>query len=310
MPHDHAGHGHHHHHIDPQAGDTKVALAIAVNLLLTIVQIVGGIFAGSLALIADAIHNLSDAVALVIAFAARKIARRPRDSDMSFGYARAELIAAFVNFITLIVISLYLLWEGAARLFNPAEVEGWIVVWIAGVALLVDVITALLTFRLSKESLNIRAAFLHNVADALSSVAVIVGGVLILLYDWRLVDPIITIGIALYILWHASRDLRPVVRILMNGAPAGLDMAAVQADMAAVEGVSGIHHVHLWQMDERRSSLEAHVVLAEDQPAAPVLRAIKSLLATRHAISHSTLEVEREGAGCAVPEGDHPAHPA
>jgi len=301
MPHDH-GHSHGHGHVDPEAGDARVAAAVGVNLLLTVAQIAGGILSGSLALIADAIHNLSDAVALVIAFAARRIARRPRDAAMSFGYGRAELVAAFANLVTLIVLSLYLLWQGAERLLDPPGVEGWIVVWVAGLALAVDVVTALLTWRLSKESLNIRAAFLHNVADALSSVAVIVGGALILLYDWRLVDPLITIGIALYILWHAGRDIRPVIRILMNGSPPGLDMGAIRAGMMGVAGVADVHHIHLWQIDERRTSLEAHVVTAPGHRDHAVLAAVKTLLAERYGITHSTLEAEAEGQGCAAPE--------
>ncbi len=202
MPHDH-GH-HHHHHVDPDAGDTRVGMAVGVNLLLTVAQFIGGLLSGSLALIADAIHNLSDALSLVIAFAARKIARRPADDTMTFGYGRAEVVAALVNLTTLVVIGLLLVYEGLMRLVDPPEVEGWIVVILAGIALAVDLATVLLTVRMAKTSMNIRAAFLHNLADALGSVAVIVAGTLILLFDWRLVDPIVTLGISVYILWHAG----------------------------------------------------------------------------------------------------------
>ena len=298
MPHDH---GHHHHHIDPDAGDRRVALAVGVNLVLTLAQIVGGLIAGSMALIADAVHNLSDAVSLIIAFAARKIARRGNDQDMTFGYARVEIVSALVNYTTLIVISLYLLWRGAERLINPPGVEGWIVVALAGVALVVDVITALLTWRMAKDSVNIRAAFLHNVADALSSVAVIVAGTLILLYDWRLVDPLVTIGIAVYILWHAASEIRPVVHILMLGRPPGVDLEAIRAALVELENIEGVHHLHLWQIDEKRASVEAHLVLAEqklpDMPA--IVREAKTVLRDRFGIVHSTLEVETTSIGCA-----------
>ena len=201
MPHDHH---HHHHHALPEQGDTLVLWAVAVNIALTVAQIIAGVIAGSLAMIADAIHNLSDALSLVIAFAARRIARRPADAKMTFGYGRAEVIAALVNYTTLIVIALYLAAEGIERLFNPVEVQGWIVVVVAGIALVVDLLTALLILRLSRDSVNMRAAFLHNLADALGSVAVIIAGVLILLYDWRLIDPILTLMIAAYILWHSA----------------------------------------------------------------------------------------------------------
>lgn len=203
MPHDHV-------HIDPEAGDRRVFAAIAVNLGLTVAQIVGGIVSGSLALIADALHNFSDAISLIIAFAARKIARRPRDADMTFGYGRVEVVAALINYTTLIVIGLYLLYEAAMRFADPQPVEGWLIVIIAGIALVVDAATALLTYTMSKSSVNIRAAFLHNVADALGSIAVIVAGTLILLYDWRLIDPIVTVMIAGYILWQSFREIGPV----------------------------------------------------------------------------------------------------
>ena len=153
-------HGHH-HHVDPDSGDGKIALAVAINLGLTVAQVIGGIVAGSLSLIADALHNFSDAIALIIAFAARKIARRPANADMTFGYGRIEAVAALINYTTLIVIGLYLVYEAAMRFANPEPVAGWIVVIVAGIALLVDLGTAALTFRASKSSVNIRAAFLH-----------------------------------------------------------------------------------------------------------------------------------------------------
>ena len=144
----------------PDAGDRKVAAAIGVNILLTLVQIAGGILSGSLALIADALHNFSDAASLVIAFAARKIARRKADAKMTFGYDRAEVVAALINYTTLIIVGLYLIYEAVMRFIEPQGVDGWLVVIIAAVALIVDMVTALLTYTLSKTSVNIRAAFL------------------------------------------------------------------------------------------------------------------------------------------------------
>ena len=299
MPHDHhrhAAHAHQHHHIDPDAGDARMAAAIGVNLLLTVAQIIGGVISGSMALIADAIHNLSDAVSLVIAFGARKLARRPRDGAMTFGYGRAEVVAAMINYITLMVISIYLFSEGVARFWNPPEIEGWIVIIIAGIALVIDLITAALTYSMSKNSLNIRAAFLHNLADAGTSVAVIFGGAVILIYDWRLIDPILTVAISLYILWHAFLEIRPVIRILMLGAPDGTRAGDVAAAMSEVDGVEDVHHLHLWQIDEHRSSVEAHVVLNGESHV--VLTQVKTLLKERFSITHSTLEVEAPGQGC------------
>lgn len=292
MPHD-LGHSHDH-------GDAKLTFAVVINIGLTVVQIVGGFLSGSLALIADAIHNLSDALSLVLAFAARKIARRDADATMTFGWNRAELVAALINLTTLILIALYLAFEGVMRLFDPPDVDGWIVVWVAGVALIVDALTAALTYRMSKDSLNIRAAFLHNLADALSSVAVIVVGTLILLYDWRLLDPLATLGISAYIIWHAARDLKPTIRILMLGAPSDQDRSAVRATLASNDKVKDVHHLHLWQIDEHRVSVEAHVVLTEaDLLSAPgIVAELKQNLFRNHGIGHATIEVETVGSGC------------
>ena len=240
------GHAHHHHHVDPEAGDRRVALAVGVNLALTAAQVVGGTLAGSLSLIADALHNLSDAVSLVIAFVARKVARRPSDERMTFGYARAEIVAALVNYTTLIVIGLYLVFEAATRFVEPVPVTGWVVVIVAGVALAVDLVTAGLTWALSRSSVNMRAAFVHNLSDALGSVAVIVAGTLIILFDWWIVDPLVTLGIAGYILWLSFAEIGPVIRMLMLGSPPDTDGREVVRAMRAVDGVADVHHLHLW----------------------------------------------------------------
>ena len=274
-------------------------MAVGVNLLLTVAQFVGGLLSGSIALIADAIHNLSDALSLVIAFAARRIARRPADDTMTFGYGRAEVVAALVNLTTLIVIGLMLVYEGFQRLFDPVDVQGWVVVILAGVALVVDLVTVLLTVRMAKTSMNIRAAYLHNLADAMGSVAVIVAGTLILLYDWRLVDPLVTLGISAYILWHAGSELPPVIRLLMLGAPAQPDTEQVRSALAGVEGVKNVHHVHLWEIDESRRSVEAHLVVGDPSDGPAICRAAKQALQDAFGIAHATLEVETPRSGCA-----------
>lgn len=312
MPHDHGeahshlhGHSHgHHHHIDPDAGDTRVAVAVAANVALTVAQIIGGILSGSVALIADAIHNLSDAASLAIAFFARKIARRPTDAGMTFGYKRAELVAALINLTTLIMIGFYLAYEGIMRFFDPPEVAGWLVIIVAGIALVVDTVTALLTWRMAKDSVNIRAAFLHNLADALGSVAVIIVGILIVAFDWYLADPIATLGIAAYILWMGFAEIKGVIHILMLGAPAGIEAEQVIEAMEKVEGVENVHHLHLWQISEEAASLEAHVVVSADHwPDCQAPKAaVKALLCDQFRITHVTLDMEGPGAQC-----DHPA---
>lgn len=287
MPHDHG--------IDPQSGDRRVGIAIWANALLTVAQIVGGVLSGSLALIADAIHNFSDMASLVIAFGARKIARRPADAKMTFGYGRIEIVAALINYTSLIIIGMYLVYEGAMRFADPPQIEGWTVVILGCIALVVDTLTAMLTYSMQKGSVNIRALFLHNLSDALASVAVIVGGVLILLYDIRWVDPAITIGIAAYILWLAFTEIGGPIRTLMLGSPPDMDTDAVIAAIEDVDGVEELHHAHFWQMQEHQAALDTHVVIEDTRwdDLVHIKGSIKARLEEEFGISHSTLEFER-----------------
>lgn len=280
--------------MDPESGDRRVSIAIWANALLTVAQIVGGILSGSLALIADALHNFSDMASLVIAFAARKIARRPPDERMTFGYGRIEIVAALINYTTLILVGVYLIYEGVMRMIQPTEVAGWTVVILGGLALIVDTLTAWLTWSMQKGSVNIRALFLHNLSDALASVAVIIGGTLIILYDLRWVDPAITIGIALYILYLALTEISGPIRTLMLGSPPDIDGREVVDTLRRIDGVDDVHHVHLWQMQEHEAALDCHVVLTEEgwTRIEAIKGAIKDKLKMDFSITHSSLEFE------------------
>ncbi len=292
-------HSHSHGSIPPDTpgGDRRLIGAIAVNVLLTVAQIVGGVFSGSLALIADAIHNLSDAAALAIALVARKIARRPADSNHTYGHGRAEMVGALFNLTWLIFIGLFLMVEAVERLLDPQPIEGWTVVIIAGIALVVDVVTAMLTYAMARNSMNIRAAFIHNVSDALASVGVIVGGALIILEGWLFVDAVVTLVIAGYVLVHAGLEMPKVIDILMQAVPGELDVDEVADRLEDVAHVRDVHHVHIWNIDEHRRSLEAHVVIAREDIAEmeTIKAALKARLAEEFHIEHSTLEFEFPG---------------
>lgn len=300
MPHDHS-HGHHagHSHSHGEGmGDRALLWAVVINLALTAAQIIGGLAADSTALVADGVHNLSDALALVLAFGARKLATRRPSPAMSFGWGRAEIVAAFVNYLALIAVSVWLMIEALGRLADPPQVAGGLMMALAGLALVVDIGTALLTARLAKESVNIRAAYLHNLADAGVSVAVLLGGALILAFGWRIADPILTILISVVILWHIRGDLGPILRMLMLGAPAHVDDSALRDAIRSVPGVEDLHHLHLWQIDERRLSAEMHLVVADHADPHAARLAVKSVLRD-HGITHSTIETESPSTGCA-----------
>ncbi len=292
-------HQHSHGHLPPDTpgGDRRLVLAVAVNVLLTVAQVIGGVVSGSLALIADAIHNLSDALALAIALIARRIARQPADANHTYGHGRAEMIGALFNLAWLVFIGLFLIVEAVDRLIEPQPVEGWTVVIIAGIALAIDVATVLLTWKMSRTSMNIRAAFIHNLSDALASVGVIVGGILIITHGWLYVDAVVTLLIAAYILGHAAMEIPRAIHILMQGVPERIDVAQVVAHLQEIDGVLDIHHVHVWNIDEHRLSLEAHVVIdrADMQRMEAIKTAIKARLDEEFAIGHSTLEFEFPG---------------
>ncbi|MFW2440132.1 MAG: cation diffusion facilitator family transporter [Arenicellales bacterium] len=288
MSHNHA---HHDHDIEGM-GDRRLGFAIAINMLLTVAQVIGGVVSGSLSLIADALHNFSDASTLLIAFAARKIGRKPADQLKTFGYKRAEVIAALINLVTLVIVGLYLIYAAIWRVFEPQIITGWTVIIVASIALLVDIATAILTYTMSKDSVNIKAAFIHNISDALASVGVIIAGTLILLYQWYWTDTLFTFVIAGYVLYQAAILLPETIHILMEGAPEDINIDDVIDVMESVNGVSNIHHVHLWRLDEHRNALESHVVINDFSKTESIKRELKSEIEKKFSISHSTLEFE------------------
>jgi cobalt-zinc-cadmium efflux system protein len=288
---------HDHRHDTESMGDNRLLLAIVGNVLLTVAQVIGGILSASLSLIADALHNLSDAASLVIAYVARKVGRKPPDEFKTFGYKRAENIAALINLVILVVVGFYLIFEAVLRLFRPAVIDGWIVVAVAGVALMVDLATAVMTYRLSRTSVNIRAAFVHNVSDALASVGVIASGTLILLNQWYWTDTVLTLLIAGYVLWQAFSMLPAIVHFLMQGVPEHLSVGQIIRRMEAVPHVENVHHVHLWYLDEHRYALEAHVAVDRCNLHAieRIKGEVKTILGDEFDVAHSTLEFEVAG---------------
>ena len=281
MSHDH-NHAHQH--------DGKLNFAVFINIILTIVQIIGGVLSGSLSLIADALHNLSDAGAILIAIFARKIARRPANSKMTFGFKRAEILGALINSTTLIIVGLYLIYESISKFFNPQPIEGWIVVWIASIALIIDAVTAWLTYQSgAKNNLNLKAAFIHNMSDALASVAVIIAGSLIILYQWYIVDLLATIVISVYVIYHGYSLAKQTMIILMQAVPENIDIDEICEELESLTMVSKIWHLHVWQLDDKEIFLEASLEFTPSNSQYD-LNPIKDLLKDKYGIHHSTIE--------------------
>jgi len=300
-----------HSHSHSHTGNGKLTIAVLINILLTIVQIIGGVLSGSLSLIADALHNLSDAGAILIAIFARKISAKKADEKMTFGYQRAEIIGTLINSITLIIVGLYLIYEAISKYFNPTEINGWIVIYIAGIALVIDIATAVLTYISgakssmnlraafihnsgAKSSMNLRAAFIHNVSDAMASVAVIIAGVLIIFYQWYVVDVIATVVISIYVLYHGGLLALESIKILMQAVPEKCEISELKADIESRAGVSAAIDIHVWQLDEHKLFLECKLEPLKNNTKIDLVE-IKSMLASEYGIKHSTIEVNQSG---------------
>ena len=282
----------HHHH--KTTNDRDLIFAIFINVSLTLFQFIGGLLSGSLSLLSDAIHNLSDAASLSIAVFARKIGHKPADDSKTFGYQRAEIIAALINTTLLITISLFLIYEAFWRLIEPQVITGSIIVLVATVALIIDIITALITYNKSKNNLNMRVAFLHNLSDALSSIAVIIAGILIFLYKIYWVDTVLTFLVAGLILFQAIKLLPSTIHLLMEGSPDYIVSDDIKNSIKKISGIEDTHHIHVWHLDENRIAMEAHVVVTANKlsEVEDIKDKIKLLLKNNFNIVHSTLEFE------------------
>lgn len=286
-------HSHGHNELEGLS-DRRIAYTVVLNVLLTVAEIIGGVISGSVSLVADALHNLNDAIALLIALFARRISRKQPDEQRTFGYRRAEVIGGLISLVALAVVGIFLAYESILRFFEPSAVGGWTMIVVAGIALAVDVLTVVLLYAMRRGSVNIRAAFAHNISDALASVAVILGGVAILLFQVTWVDPLLSLLIVGYIFYQVYTMLPGTVRVLMESAPESLDMASLVRKMQEVDGVDDVHHLHVWQLDEHENALEAHVVIAREdaQEMDRIKGALKQLLKDDFDVRHPTLEIE------------------
>jgi len=287
----------HDHHDDRPAQEhdaatRRLSFAIGINVLLSVIQVVGGLLSGSLSLLADALHNFSDAASLVLALLARRIARRPPDSDQTFGYRRAEVVGSLINLTAIMVISMFLVIEALTRTIERPGIDGWPIIIVAAIALAVDLATAGLTHSVAHGGLNLRAAFLHNLADAGASLAVIVSGTLILWRGWWWTDLVATVLIATWIAVAAWPPMRRCIGILMEGTPSDLSLDEVARTIRHVDGVLDVSHLHVWPIHERSVALEVHVRVAEDRPvteADAIRRRVAEAVERRHGIDHATI---------------------
>jgi len=266
-----------------------------LNLLISIAEIVGGLLSNSLSLITDALHNLSDGIATFIAWIANVISKRPSNAKRTFGYKRIEILAAFFNALILIAISVYLFYEAILRIIDPEPIKGLLMLIVASIGLLANLIAVLLLRLDSKKNINVKAAYLHLIGDTLTSVAVIVGAILIYFFEIYWIDPVITIIIGIYIIKEAWSILKQTIDILMQGTPQGLDLDKIREDLEKLPEIANIHHVHAWNLDDHVVHYECHIDLKEDLPLSKtgeIQLNIESLLKQRFHIGHVTIQFE------------------
>ncbi len=295
--HDHH-HGHHHHHHDTANMSTRKLLWVTLlNLSITLVQVIGGLVANSLALLSDALHNLGDSSAIFIAFLAGKRSKKSPDEAHTFGYKRIEILAALFNGVVLIAICIYLFFEAYERFINPQPIKGLIMLIVATFGLLANLISVIVLSKDKEENLNVKAAYLHLMGDTLSSVAVILGGIAIWQWEIYWLDPLITVLVGIYIIYHTWDVVKQTVDILMQSTPANINLDEVKQAVESIDDIDNIHHVHVWKLDDTQTHIEAHVNLKDNVDMKTMMRIkskVDTLLREQFNIKHITLQMGYE----------------
>ena len=273
----------------------NLVFSILLNLVITIAQITGGIVSGSFALISDALHNFSDVLSLVFSLFANRLSRRKASLDQTFGYKRAELIAAFVNAITLIVVAFILIYEDVLRFFHPEPIQSTIVIWLALLGIVVNGGSVLLLKKDSEHNLNMKSAYLHLLTDMMASVAVLVGGILMHFYGWFWVDSVMTMLIAFYLIYVSYDLIKTSTKMLMLFTPDHINITDIVREVHKIEGVSKLHHIHVWHLNDDELHLEAHLDCSEDIKMSDfniLLDEIEAVLFREFQINHINIQPE------------------
>jgi cobalt-zinc-cadmium efflux system protein len=293
--HDHGPGGHDHAHRPGQGGahgaSKRLSWVLAITAIFMIAEAVGGVLSGSLALLADAGHMLTDVAALGLSVFAMRLARRPPSTKRTFGYVRLEILAALVNGATLLAIAGLILWEAWQRIDAPVEVDGRLMLVVASLGLGVNIVGATLLHAHAHDNLNVRGAYLHVLGDLLGSVGAMAAAVVILTTGWTVADPIVSALIALLILWGAWGLVREATDILLESAPAHLDMDAILADLAGVSGLDEVHDVHVWTLTSGFVALSAHGVIDDARAHTRILEEVRNRMRV-HGIEHVTFQIE------------------
>jgi cobalt-zinc-cadmium efflux system protein len=291
LGHNHS-HGHHHKH---EGQGKNLVYSILLNLVITIAQIVGGIISGSLALISDALHNFSDVLSLGFSLIAHKLSRKEATENQTFGYKRAELIAAFVNASTLIIVAFILIYGAIERFFNPKIIESGLVIWLAILGIVVNGGSVLLLQKDAENNINMKSAYLHLLTDMMASVAVLVGGLLMKFFGWFWVDSVMTILIGIYLIVVGYDLLKTSTKMLMLFTPEEIDIKEIVEEVHKISGAGKLHHIHVWHLNDDELHLEAHLDCTDDIKMSEfndLLHKIEAVLLEKFHINHINIQPE------------------
>ncbi len=291
MGHSHS-HNHSHHH---DLKGRNLIISILLNIIITASQVIGGILSGSLSLLSDALHNFTDVISLVISYAANRLAKRKASLHRTFGYKRAEILAAFINAATLMVVAILLIVEAIERFQNPQEIESNLVIWLSILAILGNGFSVLLLRRDSKANMNLKSAYLHLLTDMMASVAVLIGGILMKFYKVYWVDSLLTLAIAIYLILMGYNLLKDSYKILMLFTPDTIHVKDIVERLQAIELIKNVHHVHIWQLNEEEIHFEAHIDFEDDillSQFEVILKQIEDIAYHDFGINHVNIQPE------------------
>ena len=283
---------HHHHH---NVSGKNLFITIILNVIITLSQIVGGILSGSLALLSDAMHNLSDVLALVIALWANRLAAKPATEGKTFGYKRAEILATLFNASVLIGIGIFLIIEAFHKFYHPEAINSTIVIGLGLLSIILNAASVLLVKDDAHDNMNIKAAYLHLLTDVMTSVAVVVGGVLMYYYELFWVDPIVSLIIAFYLIWASIGLVKESTAILMQFTPNDIDLNEVVSSVTSLDAIANIHHIHMWKLDDHKVHLEAHLDFTENirlEESNKIIDILEKKLNDEFEITHTTFQCE------------------
>ena len=288
------GHSHSHNHSHGVQGK-NLLFSILLNLIITIAQVIGGILSGSLALMSDALHNFSDVLSLSFSYVAHKLSKKEASVNHTFGYKRAELIAAFVNAMTLIIVALFLILEASERFFNPHKIASDLVIWLSILGIIVNGLSVLMLKKDAEKNLNMKSAYLHLFTDMLASVAVLIGGLLMKYFQWYWVDSVMTLIIAVYLIVVGFNLLKESTQMLMLFTPAHIDIEEIINEVHKIKGVGKLHHIHVWYLNEEELHLEAHLDCLENIKMSEfneMLHQLEHVLLDKFKINHINIQPE------------------